>query len=458
MNSIQYSSFAHLCWRHLVKMLIVVVIGASTFFAVGAYAQEDPDRPAPELSLSTIILFALNNNPEVGQADARAAQTGYAVEEAKSALYPKADVSVLLARDLNDPAGGDEIEPGQSDVTGTTKVNISVEQMLFDGFSTREKIKQREKLYGASFVQTELVRQKVISDTIQAYLSIYRGQNVYRETKSFLRRMRNINEKIEIMAEAGAASQAKVSYARSRLANARTQMQNTAAELNDAVSELEFLTGKLPPFTTRRPEELSPAALDIDFYLDMASRKNKDIQLNEMNKEAAEHQLKSEEGKYFPDLSWGIGVDQSNNDGGEVGTRRDISTRLEVSYNLFDGFQKKNVTNRVKSQITELDYKRQTIIKGLKREIKQSYNQIVSIESNIAVTEDEIMSNKDVRRLNYEKFELGDIDIIELIEGEERLNIAIAKRYDLMVDLYTNTFELLELVGALQRESFCGSC
>lgn len=411
-----------------------------------------------QLSLSTIILFALENNPDIGIAYARKMQAFHSIGEVQAKLYPQASLNASLSRDLNDPASGADVEAGQSRVTGTSSVNVSVTQLLFDGFSSIEVIKNREELERTADIQIDIAAQKVIRETIEAYLNVYRSQSVYLDRVRFLRRMREISDKIEVMAEAGAASQAKVGFAKARLAFARTEMQNIKAELNDAISSLEFLTGELPEFTAKRPEELDPSVLDIDFYLDMAVKQNKQMLLNDSNKKALEHQLNSEAGKELPSVSFDFNFNQRYNDGGEVGSERDIVSAITVSYDLFDGFKKKSVQKRVMSQIDEVDFKRNKVLKTLERDIKLSYNQIESIQQNLVVTEEEIAANIDVQRLNYENFELGNIDIIELIEGEERLNSSRSRRYSEITDLYVNSFELLKLVGALQKQSFCGSC
>ena len=421
-------------------------------------AQGMPDYEPPELSLSTIILFALDSNPDVGIAEAKAGQLRYSVEEARAGLYPQASLSVGMGQDFNDPASGDEIETGQSDVTGTASYNFTVKQLLFDGFRVAESVKQRERAYEAEQIKADVARQKVVTQAIDMYLAVYRNQRSYRQMVDFVRRLEDIYSKIEISYDAGATSKAKLNYAKSRLAFAKSDMQNTRAQLKDSLSSLEFLTGKLPTFAAISPDELDPSVLDMDFYLDMASKHNFDVMVSNKNIDSAEHQLKSQRAKYMPVVNFNVGFRQIVDEGGEVGMERDITSGVELSYDLFDGGKRKSAEERMKIQLNELALKKQKLLKELQKEIKLSYNQILSIQKNMILTDEEIESSREVRRLNYEKFELGEIDIIELIEGEERLNAALKKRNSQEANLYLNTFKLLKQVGALSGDNFCEAC
>jgi len=427
-------------------------------FIGAVHAYEDTQIPAPELSVATIVLFALDNSPEVGIAVQKAEQSDAQIRETQSGLYPQATLRADLAREFNDPSSGGDLEAGQSAITGTAVFGVGVTQLLFDGFKTQERIKQNKKKYQSRLLKADKARQDVVIETIAQYLNVYRTQRSFTLMRQFVERLESIYNKIEISYEAGATSKSKLNYAKSRLAFARSDAQKKGAELKDSLSALEFLTGKLPPFLAVKPDELDPSVLDLDFYLEMAAQHNYDVEISDADIQAAEHEYRSEKGNYFPTLNFRVDYEQRNDDGGQIGMEKDVSGTLAVNYNLFDGGKRSHVSDRLIARRTELEIKRSKVLKELQKKIKQSYNQILSIQSNLLLTQEEIDSNSEVRRLNYEKFELGEIDIIELIEGEERLITAVRKKNVEEADLYSNTFKLLQQVGALQGQSFCGSC
>lgn len=407
-----------------------------------------------DLSLNSIILFALHENPDIGMARERTVQAEHFVKEGLADYYPSVQLTASGAREYNNPASGAD----GSNINNSSSVSVAVQQILFDGFETVEEVRRRRNLIKASEFQERSVVQEVLNDSINFYLSIYRYQKTLENMDVFLVKVDEIVETINQMYEAGAASKAMLDYAKSRQSFARTEASDTAASLNDAISNLEFLTGKLPPFRAIPPERLDPDNLNIETYIDFALENNTSIKVNSADKAAMENSLNIEKASYYPSLSFRLETGQTNNDGGEVGPDRDVKALFEVSYEIFDGFSRKAANERVKSQVKEIDIQKQKIIKELKRQIKLYYNQLDSIRAAIDSTQDEIISNEALQELNRENFKLGTINLIELIEGEERLNSARIREHRLTYELYLTTYQLLLEVGSLEEQYFCNSC
>jgi len=407
-----------------------------------------------DLSLSSVVLFALHENPDIGMAQEKATQSEFFIEEAKADYYPTLQMTASGAREYNNPASGAD----GSVVNNSSSLSLVAEQVIFNGFETVEEVRRRKELTEVAHYQTRGVINEVLNDSINYYLSIYRYQKTLDDMDHFIAEVDKVVETIKQMYEAGAASKAMLDYAQSRLSFARTEYNDAMASLNDALSNLEFLTGRLPPFNAIPPEQLHPDKLDIDEYLDFAMDNNTDIKLNESDRQAMKHTLNIERSAYFPDVSLRLEAGQTNNDGGEVGPDKNVKALFEVQYEIFDGFARKNATKRTKSQLKELDIREDKIVSELKKDIKLYYNQIQSIKSAIELTQDEIVSNEALQELNRENFKLGTINLIELIEGEERLNAARIREHTLMSNLYLNTYQLLLEVGSLKEHYFCGSC
>ena len=433
------------------QMFLICLLSVLIVFSAQVNAIEKVD-----LSISSIVLFALHENPDIGMAQEKAIQSEYFIEEAKAGYYPTLQMSASAAREYNNPASG--AEAGKSNVNNSGSLSLVAEQLLFDGFETVEEVRRRKELTEVAHYQTRGVINDVLNDAINYYLSIYRYQKTLDDMDNFITEVDKVVETIKQMYEAGAASKAMLDYAQSRRAFARTEYNDAMASLNDALSNLEFLTGRLPPFNAIPPDRLHPDKLDIDEYLDFAMDNNTNLKLNESDKMAMKHSLNIERSAYYPEVSFRMEAGQKNNDGGEVGPDKDVKALFSVQYEIFDGFARKNATKRTKSQIKELDIREEKIVNELKKQIKLYYNQIQSIKSAIESTQDEIVSNEALQELNRENFKLGTINLIELIEGEERLNAARIREHTLMSNLYLNTYQLLLEVGSLREQYFCDSC
>ena len=207
------------------------------------------------LSLETVILFALNDDPDIGVANAQKAQAEAGIDEAASAFYPQVDIFGSYGREYNNPASASNSDGTQFSLANNTNdFSVVVNQFIFDGFATQEELKRRKELDASSAVQVDIAHENVIQDTIDSYLGYYQSQRDVELAQKFLRTLREVNNKVGLMVEAGAESKAKLSYANSRLTFARNEVQTAQSTMIDSLTDLEFLTGRLPTFRAIYPE------------------------------------------------------------------------------------------------------------------------------------------------------------------------------------------------------------
>lgn len=412
-----------------------------------ASAQQEP----VELSLSTMVLFAMDNNPDLLMAQDREAQMEYFVKEGYSDYYPQIDVEMAAGREFLEPTSG-------QNPTNLGKATLNVNQKLFDGFVTESEVDRRKELRYSASLDVKKEKEDLIIQITEYYLDILRYQNVVSTTEIFVEEIDEIVSIIQNMFESGAAGKAMLDYAKSRQASAYVDLNESRSSLNDSISNLEFLTGNLPAFRAVLPDSFDPNNLDKHVYIDKMSTENTLMQKSTSEIEAMRHQLDGEKGQYYPKVDLRLKAEESHDDGGDVGRFRNLKGTVNLSYNIFDGFNKKNRVGRVSKQLTELEHREEKIFKELKKDINLAYNQIAAMKESIKSVNLEIKSNRALQMLNRENFRLGSINVIELIEGEERLNAAYNKKYKLQRDMYESIYGLLITTAILEDEFFCETC
>ena len=358
-----------------------------------AHSQDQQGVLAPELSLSTVILFAMDDNPDLLMARERVEQMDDFADEARSDYYPQIVFNAEGGREYIKPTGGDN-------VNNMGKANVLVSQKLFNGFATSSEVNRREELKNSMEFDSVKQKEKVLLDTTGFYLDILRFQNEVETVERFVGELDSIVETISAMYEAGDISKTMFDYAMSRQASAYADLSEVKSSFNDAVSNLEFLTGPLPDFRATKPDMLRPERFEMDLYYDMAREHNTEVQKNLSEMEAMRYQLDSERAAYYPEVNFNVKAEQTHNDGGEVGPGRNLKAAVNLSYNIFDGFNRKHRTSRVKSQIKELEYKDDKIVKQLKKDIQLAYNQILAFQDSMKAVDHEIRANLAVKALN----------------------------------------------------------
>lgn len=445
--------------------LLAFAGGLSIFLIAGAGFAADATKdktPAGhmDLSLQSVMLFALNNNPEIKIAKEHETQAGYATQEALSILYPQLEVTVKAGEEYNAPANFTDADAivGKSNVNPSAEVILSANQLLYDGSTSREEVRRRETLEQSSQLQTHLVRERIMITTIESYMLVYRLQNTLAEYDAFLGRLDAIIHKVKLMVDAGAESKAKLKYANSRLAFAQADYNNTRASLTDALTDLEFLTGKLPAFKAVAPEVVDLVQIQLGAYKDLAEKNNTNFLINATDRKALEHELEGVKGRYLPTVNMIVEMSQSHDSGGEVGRDRSAIALLQLSYKIFDGYARDASKGRVTSQLSEIDFRRQRAERDIMQKIKLAYNQITALEAEHHALLQEIEANTELQALYKEQFELGEGDVIAMIEGEERLFTSRTRLYKIDTDIINNSYALLRQIGYLDQQGFCENC
>jgi len=323
---------------------------------------------------------------------------------------------------------------------------------------TGSTIRQQGYAKNSADVRAEAAIESVITQALNHYLSIYRLQNQVRDSQGFIESVQRITSIVEDMYQAGAQGKVAVDYVNSRFSSAKTDFNRLNASLNDAQSELEFLTGPLPGLVAMLPEDVNTDMRSIDFYFDKAMEYNSAMRINLYELKSRRERLNAVKGEYLPVVDTSFELRHRWNDGGDIGPAQRMRALVNMRWKLFDGFERDAEKQLVMGQLDELHANNDKITNELRRQVKQSYNQVISLRESIKITQQEIKSNEDLQNLNMQNFKMGNVNVIDLMEGEERLNVARLRKYDLITDMYFNAYQLLVLVGVMDKENFCASC
>jgi outer membrane protein TolC len=410
---------------------------------------ENNFKNLPVITLDEAIIMGINQNPDVLMSAERQTQAHYYTKEGKAVFYPRVELSMHLEQQYNFPAAGYVDRKGHSNPS--KEKALSINQILFNGFSNIAEVRRRRQLEKSSEIRTRIEEERILIDIITYYFQIAQFQETVINAQNFISEMQSITHKIELMEDAGAASVAQLDFAKARLAFAKSELNNAVSSLNDAISNLEFLTGTLNPFNVEIPPDLNLDTEKIDFYMDLSKESNAAILLNRSERSALEQRVIAQKGALFPSLSLRAEALENYDDGGMIGRKSEGKVTVQMNYILFDGNERLSGEKRIKSQIAELNLQDRKNIIELEKNIKLFYNQISAKRASLTTIDQEIRSNQTLRKLNRQNLELGDINIIELIEVEERLYSALARRQQTLSDIYINSYKLLREAGILSK-------
>ncbi len=185
------------------RVMRCLLWGGTLLFSGTAWAS----NPMP-LSMETAALFALHKNPDVMIALEKNKQADFAVTEARSSYYPQISATFKAGQEYNDPSAAGTLDPlGQPSQSYDAKVIVT--QLLFDGFVTDSEVERRKQLVQSADLQARITMEKILYDTIGAYVDVWRAQRAQSEAGRFVDVVTGIANKIKLMAAAGAESKTK---------------------------------------------------------------------------------------------------------------------------------------------------------------------------------------------------------------------------------------------------------
>ena len=321
-------------------------------------------------------------------------------------------------------------------------------QLLFDGGTSRSEFNRSKRLEQAARAEAQIVVEDLFLDVVRFYIDYWRYQVELAQAEKFVATMQSLVDDLDKMFRGGAASKLEVDFARARLASARGLASSATASLNNAFSELEYLAPGLEFFNAISPEQFSDMNLRaLSDYFDQGAASNSGFVTNRMSVEATQMRVAAQKGRFLPSLDLELSSSMIDDEGGPSVQRDKAAAKLLLSYTLYSGGDRRGGVQRAKAQLRELQAERVQLERDVFRAIDQSYNSITAARLTLDAVDDEISAHLELQRLNRKNLALGTINIIELIDVEERLFNANVRRNDIVATMHQEYYDLMIASG-----------
>ncbi len=224
---------------------IKVVLSIALLAALGAGAQAAP------VTLQDAVKQAIVGNPDV---QARWHDFTASREEqdvARGNYYPRVDMSMGIGRENLTAPNQPSTEYNRHGAT------LSLSQMLYDGFSTREEVSRLAYAKLTRYYELLDATETTALDATKAYLDVLRYRELSRLAQENLAQHDQYFRQIQQRTQAGVGRRVDLEQAGGRLALAQSNLLTEASNLHDVSARYLRVVGDLPP-----GEMIAPALLD----------------------------------------------------------------------------------------------------------------------------------------------------------------------------------------------------
>ena len=331
---------------------------------------------------------------------------------ARGGFYPRVDLTAGIGREhseVPDVADADYTRRG-----GT----LSLNQMLYDGFATRPKLKNSATPSWRATTNCSMAPRARRSRRIahirmcSAIATSFARQGKLRPAQAGLRPDRG----------AGACwsgSPVDLEQATGRLALSESNLLTEASNLHDVSARYQRVVGELPA------EDLVPATLDtnglppsISDALMLAYQGSPAFNAAVENVRAAQAEAQGTDSRFQPRIDLRASQSVVRNLDGVDGRSADRVIELVLNYNLFNGGSDRALKRQYAERLNEAKDLRDKSCRDIRQTLAIAYNDIGRLGEQLRYLNQHQLSIEKAREAYRRQFEIGQRTLLDLLDTE----------------------------------------
>lgn len=368
-------------------------------------------------SLEEVVERAVLTNPEIKARFQDFQSTLEGQNVVRGGLLPEVTAQGWTGREWR---GSTSIEPSGN--WNRNGYNVQLRQLLFDGFSTINDVKQLgfEKLSG--YFELLSTVDSLAAQATEAYLDVQR----YREMEQLAQDNYRVHEhtlgQLRERQESGVGRGVDLEQAYGRLALAQTNLMTESGNLNDVTQRFRRVVGELPPSTLVGTPEVSslitPQAQDFS----QSMRNNPAILSKQALVQAAQAGVSSAKGRHMPTLEFRAATGK---DKGQPGLpyrdAQSSNVQLVMSYNLFRGGADQARVRQTAAQSYAARDVRDYTCRNVQQDLAVAWNTIVRLREQLPYLQEHERATAKVRIAYMQQFQIGQRSLLDVLDTENEL-------------------------------------
>lgn len=418
-----------------IKLSTLACVLAYSSFSLAAETDSTPNIPSfnqGNASLEQSVERAVLSHPEIGARfqDFQSSLEGKNV--ARGALLPEINASGWVGKEWR----GSTSTSGSSNWT-RRGYTFDLRQLLFDGFSTINQVKQLglEKLSG--YYELLSTVDNVALEAAIAHVDVLR----YREMEDLARENYQMHlstlRQIEERQQSGIGRGVDLEQAYGRQALAQSNLMTESGNLNDVLQRYQRIVGiPAPAVLMAAPTVQADIPQSPAVFID-SLRINPTILSKQALVQAAQAGKDVAVGRHSPTLELRGATGRDKNDPPSVADRNAQSSNVQLvlSYNLFRGGADAARVRQTSAQAYAARDVRDYTCRNVQQELNIAWNGMDRLKEQIPFLEKHELATSRVRVAYMQQFQIGQRSLLDLLDTENELfdaRRALANaRYDL---------------------------
>ncbi|WP_084207912.1 TolC family outer membrane protein [Cobetia marina] len=418
-----------------------------TLLALSVMAGMSSSLSASAQSLEEAVSKAVMENPRTRLQVTRHIQRLEEAEVQRGAYRPTVDLTGRLGYgkfDSEDDGVNDE-----DDWHDYRRLDLTIRQLLWDGDTTIERIRQAETEADYQRLQTAAEANEVALDTAGAYLDVMRDELILKYAQANLDAHRRISSDIGRRAESGLGARSDVRQVDGRLANAEASVLSARNNLEDSRSAYLRLVGELPTDLNLPSLDTDLISADVESAYVQANQRNPLLAAARVSIDAARHEVNAEKGDNYPEFSIEGNRTLTDDYDQDESSSDDWSVELVMRYNLYRGGRDQAEIRGRQAALETVEHDNDRVMRDVRDEIRLAWNARENLKRQIDYLESYVRAATDTRESYRKQFDIGRRTLLDLLDSESELFTSQQNLIRARFDLETANYRLLSATGAL---------
>lgn len=422
------------------------------------------------LTLEECLKIAAGDNLDVQSALARVNGAAADLKVAQGQYLPTASGSIGYGRSI--PLSGTQtVFVGGVPITreisqeqlNSLSASLNVSYTAFDFFQRENTISQRAHTNDAVNQNVIVARQRALANVRSQYLSVLRAKQVVNVRREDLEVGKKQLERIKAQRDAGVVAVAAVYAQEADLGTRELNLAQAENDLETAKGTLLTTLGMNPGIpvemtetgisTEIKTEEIASFRAMYNNYkatLDQALSKRIDRTAAQETVKASEAGLAAAKASYLPTIGVGAGWSWQNYQFGGFENSRPF-VGANVSFNIFDGFQREQGVQNVQVQLTQNQIQLRQAEQRIAGDVQNAYIQMNASEKNIDITARALKAAQQNFEAAEERFKVGAANILDLTTANGNLATSKINRINALYNYIGAQYQMKFALGILDE-------
>jgi len=366
-------------------------------------------------SLKEVAQQAVLSNPEVlSRWHAFKAADGEH-DAAIGGFFPRLDFTTGKGKERRD-------DPSlQRDYTRTSST-LTLTQMLYDGFATRNEVKRLDHARMTRLFELLDTSETAAMEAGRAYFDVLRYRKLLSLAEDNYIRHKSVFEQIQKKVQVGVGRRVDLEQAAGRLALAEANLLTETSNLHDVTARFQRLVGSSP---AKEMEE--PGLLKTGLPADPAGAQAAALQRHPALRAAVENLRAADSAHagrmapYQPRLDFRLRNDRGTTLNGIDGNTNNKTAEVVLTWNLFNSFTDVNRSRQYAEQLNVAKDLRDKTCRDVRQTLAIAYNDTRKLTEQLGYLDQHQLSIEKARDAYRKQFDIGQRTLLDLLDTENEL-------------------------------------